>query len=429
MKSFFLIPNQFIKQASDGLVKVAVGNRAARKIIDIINEDPEAYDRIKNKPRWMSEYTLLGSTQLVQEPLLPRTKDSWYTHNKHKDYSANRKENLESIIYRRTRDFDRRARLYESPLLKQDEDTYHKALGKHEKHLAENPKKAIKINADIDETRNYLKNKAFFHPRFSVNLIPSNPEKYGFKGGDLGMFDKYKKDLFISGYAPVSAGYANASKVNVPVISRVKPHNLEGAWPDSSPSAAKWTPHLASLDKKRIDLTKKLADKPVIRTLVNILGAKIPKVISDDLPVYDSSREFSHARNKDWEKLRYYESVVDIKNPPRSFPINKDMVGVVIIPEKAREPLERLSENLSYLVSSTPAGESFSSAMNNKFLLPKEKFLERIRNIPKLESNKLPTKQKNKIPKVYTPARLENPSIKANNSGFIKKILSKIKIK
>jgi hypothetical protein len=295
---------------SAAIEKKAEGNRAARRTLELIKQNPNLIDRfdpmefgldLGNTPE-TSKFPDLRMT--FYRPLPP----SYFGNIFHGKSLFDLKEKHGLETWNRIKDkfnegAEARKRLY---------DPTYKRLYKYDPHKPyeyKNPQNVGNIRNsyyhNYDETKKTLDEILAQSPEFrvrpgieiNVNDLPHDPYKFEWKGSG------YPKpfvgtDLFVSGAAPVSAGYDKSQGKTF--LARIKPHHLEKGLPTGAPPTLDqpfYTHHAMKVDpERRLSELREAADR-----------------LHDRKPVFDP--QYPGGRNLVWKYYKNYETVVDFKKP------------------------------------------------------------------------------------------------------------------
>lgn len=387
------------KQATYGVekkafIKEAVGNRAARRVMEIVANDPDAYDRIKNKPEWMRPHSFNSAThtflprymtsldRIDDNTFLPTwMQDDWHSV----PMSDRRLQNFENMLSRQRKKPYNKPRLpYESVkkiegILRQAGDSGRNIFLRDIFSPTEETVNNLRTG-NATEIFEHIKPRTLkFRPRIHVDDIPNDPSRYGFRGllskGSVSSAD----NLFFSGHAPIASVYAEESGR----LQRVKPHHIKGPWPvdyDKVSDPLKenfWTSHVRLTDpsdrytgqKEKIELPEE----------------KRPKFVA-----------FSEAINpyELWGSNKNYEAVANFEKQPRSFPVRDGFVGVHLRDRNSLKNAEIAAREAAYLLQPrsrnigigwTDALEEMIADKTGTARLDKQKFVEFVKGIPKTE--------------------------------------------
>ncbi len=299
---------------SAAVSKRADGNRAARRVIELLKQNPNLIDRFPDpwqlfsKNNYVDEYIPadIRRRYFYRNAFAPQGFNNIFSTKNHSlmrsKIGANRMKDLttkfrerpldprwEEPVYRRMRGMDSH-RIYHN--LKFEDyralKPYFHQHGQSYEEAAQELQEILK-NPSVDKVRPGVE--------ISVNDLPYDPYKFGWKGsGSRTPFEG--KNLFVSGAAPVSAGYNSGSGQTY--LARIKPHHLEQGLPTgATPSADApfYTHHVSRVEpEKRLDYLKRSEN-----------------YLHNRKPVFDPNYPGGH--NSDWENFKNYETVVDFKKP------------------------------------------------------------------------------------------------------------------
>lgn len=297
---------------SAAISKEAEGNRAARRVIELLKQNPNLVDRFPH--RWHLWRTENAGAYTPRDMRRAFYRPSFHPHSATHIFSRKNRDLLEAKYgeprvdavlnkfrsrdlgprwdepaYKKIRGYGNHRDYYHlsyqdykklQPSFHRLVDTYEEAKERLNRILAEDPVGKVRPGIEIN-----------------VNDLPHDPYKFGWKGSGAGKpFEG--ENLFVSGAAPISAGYDNGS--GQAFLARIKPHHLEQGLPTGAPPTLDkpfYTHHASRVEpEKRLEVLRRAETR-----------------LHDRKPVFDPNYE--GGRNYEWENYKNYETVVNFKKP------------------------------------------------------------------------------------------------------------------
>jgi hypothetical protein len=322
-----IIPNYFIKRSSDGLVKVASGNRALRKVLELAKENPGIISRLLKNKNLDSRF---GNLDYFDGITRKNFSTPFATIGYALKYGIKDKQKyprLVALIDKKFPDIkagsNRGKTLAIENLIRDAQEANvntSKALPKFLRNSDEE-KKRIFVPFYDEITLNNVINKADFklsrRRAIPINDLPYNPQEYMWRGQKSPHIDPNVPDQFLSGVASIASGYSGG------YLFRVKPHR----------TLEKLKPQLEQVTEK-IDPTKPFYTTHVAETDPQIRLSRYKKKLSKgttsaDTVNFDPNYIRNTASSSEKGKIPTYETVY---NFDKQIPANFLLEGGTAIP-------------------------------------------------------------------------------------------------
>jgi hypothetical protein len=323
-----IIPTILIKQASAGLVKVAAGNRALRKALELAKENPDIISRLLKNKNLDSSFGNLKSFDGITRKNFSTPLANIGNAFKYGIKDKQKYPRLNTLIDKKFPDIKAgnnsgRTLAFEEKIrdLQKNNLNTGKSLPKFLRNSAEK-KRNLFVPFDDEVTLENVTNKADFRisrrRAIPVKDLPYNPQEYMWRGQKSPFIDPTIPNQFLSGLAPIAAGHAGYTG-HGGFIFRVKPHRtLEKVKPQLEQVAENidlakpfYTTHVAeSHPGTRLYLHKK--------NLINSAN-------SVDVASFDPKIVMSNASTLERKKIPTYETVYNFdKQIPANFLLEGD---------------------------------------------------------------------------------------------------------